>query len=99
MPRKERITVSLSQGSARFLRAFRAKVHSPSMSALFERIVADLQNRVEMEQLEKKIAAYYDGLADSGVQEDSVWGALGEATLVSQVGEEEHQRQLTGAVR
>ena len=57
MARKERITVSLSQGSARFLRAFRAKVHSPSMSALFERIVADLQNRVETEQLEKRVAA------------------------------------------
>jgi hypothetical protein len=72
MPRKERITVSLSQGAVRFLRAFRAKAHCSSMSALFETIVADLQNRVEVEQLEKKFAAYYGGLADSRVQKDSV---------------------------
>lgn len=99
MPRKERITVSLSQGSARFLRAFRTKAHAPSMSALFETIVADLQNKVEMEQIEKKFAAYYDGLADSGVQEDSVWGAVGEATLAAQAEEENRQPQLTGATR
>lgn len=97
MPRKERITVSLSQRSARFLRAFRTKAHSPSMSALFETIILDLQNRVEMEQLEKKFAAYYDGLAESSVQEESVWGALGEATLASD--EEERQRQLADVVR
>jgi hypothetical protein len=69
------------------------------MSALIETIIADLQNRVEMEQLEKKFAAYYDGLAESSVQEESVWGALGEATLASQAGEEERQRQLAGVVR
>ena len=99
MPRKERITVSISQRSARFLRTLRAKAHAPSMSSLFETIVADLQNRVEMEQLEKKFAAYYDGLAESSVQEDSVWGALGDATLATQADEEEHQRQLAGVVR
>jgi hypothetical protein len=63
------------------------------MSSLFETIVADLQNRVEMEQLEKRFAVYYDRLAESSVQEDSVWGALGEATLATQADEEEHQRQ------
>ena len=98
MPRKERITVSLSQGTARFLRSLRTKAHSPSMSALVEKIVADLQNSAEMEQLEKNFVAYYDGLAESSILEDSAWGALGEATLGSQA-TEENEHQLTGAVR
>lgn len=99
MPQKERITVSLSQRSVRFLRALKAKAHSPSMSALFETIVVDLQSRVEMDQLEKKFAAYYDGLAESSVREDSIWGALGEATLASQGDKGERHRKLAGVVR
>jgi len=99
MPRKKRITVSISQRSARFLRTFRAKTHAPSMSSLFETIVADLQNRLEMEQLEKKFAAHYDRLAGSSAQEDYVWGALGESTLATQADEEVHQRPLEGVMR
>ena len=91
MPQKERITVSLSRESARFLRAFRDRVRSPSMSALFEKIVADLQGQVAMEQLDARITAYYDSLRETDIQEDAGWGAIGEAALASQREEEECQ--------
>lgn len=78
---KERITVSLSRESAKFLRTVRAEAQSPSMSALFEKIVADLQGKTEMEQLDAKIIAYYDTLPESDSKEESAWAAVGEAAL------------------
>ena len=78
---KERLTVSLSRESAKFLRTLRAKVQSPSMSALFEKIVTDLQGKTEMEQLDAKILAYYDTLPESDIREELAWGAVGEAAL------------------
>jgi hypothetical protein len=78
---KERITVSLSRESAKFLRTIRSDTQSPSMSALIERIVADLQSKTEMDQLDAKVKTYYDALPESAIREESVWGALGEAAL------------------
>ncbi len=101
MPQKERITVSLSHASARFLRAFRSRSQSPSMSALFETIVADLQGKVEMEKLDEKITAYYDSLQEP-LPEDYAWGMAGEAGLAAQVEEEQQHRPkpaMAGAAR
>ena len=89
---RERITVSLSRDSAGFLRAFRARVNSPSMSALFEKIVSDLQGRTESEELDEKVKAYYDGLSPSGVEENHAWGKLGQAALESLTEEEGRSR-------
>jgi hypothetical protein len=99
--RKERITVSLSGESIRFLKAFRAEIHSPSMSALFEKIVSDVKGRTEMEQLDDNIKAYYDSLPETSVQEDRAWGSLGEAALVSLAEEErgEERPQLASVGR
>ena len=91
--RKERITVSLSRESAQFLRTICAEVQSPSMSALFEKIVADLQGKTEMEQLDAKTRAYYDALPESDIKEESVWGAVGEVAIALQE-EDNHQREL-----
>jgi len=88
---KERITVSLSRESVRFLRTFRAETHSPSMSAALELIVAHLKGRSEMERLDEKVKAYYDSMQKSTIREDYTWGALGEAAL-----SEEENRQERG---
>jgi len=89
---KERITVSLSRESARFLRTFRAKTHSPSMSAALEQIVANLQGRGEMEQLDEKVKAYYDSMQESTIREDYSWGDLGETALSEEVEENRQER-------
>jgi hypothetical protein len=96
---KERITVSLSRESAKFLRTLRAEVQSPSMSALFERIVADLQGKTEMEQLEAKIKAYHDTLPDTAIKEESAWGEVGEAALALEVEEDVAQPASAGVER
>jgi hypothetical protein len=80
---KDRITVSLSPESAKFQKKFRAQVQSPSMSALFETMVADLKGKAEMEQLDAKFKAYYDTLPEQAMTEESAWGALGESALPS----------------
>jgi len=80
-PKKERVTVSLSQGAVKFLRATRAQLEAPSMSALLEKIVADLQSRAEQQSYEMHMRAYYDSLPPAAVQEGREWGALGEAAL------------------
>ena len=80
-PKKERITISLSRESVRFLRATRAETHAPSMSALFEKIVADLQSKAKQQNDEKQVQAYYDSLTPAAIQEDREMGAVGEAAL------------------
>jgi hypothetical protein len=100
--KKERITMSLSRESVRYLRGLRAEVQSPSMSALFESIVADLRRKAEMEQLEARTQAYYDSLQKSDIQEQSDWGVLGESALESQTnptGLTDHDLQNAGAKR
>lgn len=91
--KKERITVSLSRDSARFLRAFRTQTNAPSISALFEKMIADLQGRTELELLDEKVKAYYDNLSPSNAQEEYAWGRLGEAALESLTEEEEGRSQ------
>ena len=81
--RKARITVSLSQESADLLREIQARVQSPSMSALIERIVDDLRGKSELEELESKMKAHYDTMSEAGREEEAAWGKLGESALAS----------------
>ena len=87
---RERITLSISKECARSFKAFRTETGSPSMSAAFERLVADRQSRSEMEQLDQKLQAYYDSMKPSEIREDYAWGAVGEAALADE-GEENQQ--------
>ncbi len=47
------------------------------MSALFEKIVADLQDKSLLDEIDAKTQAYYDGLSDAEIKEQSSWGKLG----------------------
>lgn len=87
-PKKERLSVSVSRDTVKFLKATRTQTNSPSMSAALEKVVADLQSRIEQEMYNSQLRAYYDSLTAAQIQEDSQWGAVGEAVLVS----EEEQR-------
>jgi hypothetical protein len=89
---KERMTVSLSRESAQFFRTLRETAQAPSMSALMERIAGDLQSKTAMEQLDAKLRAYYDAMPDRAVEEESAWGALGEAALAAE--EDAHQPEM-----
>jgi hypothetical protein len=82
--KKERMTISLSRESVKFLKATRAELHAPSMSAVFEQIVASMQSKVERQNYEKQMQAYYDSLTPAQIQGDRDWGAVGEAALVEQ---------------
>jgi hypothetical protein len=85
---KERITVSLSKDSARFLHTLQHEEQSPSMSALLEKIVTDLQAKAQMESIEARMAAYYDALPETAMREDTAWADVGASALASLQDEE-----------
>lgn len=81
--RKARITVSVSLETVDLLREIQARVQSPSMSALIERIVDDLRGKTELEDLESKMKAHYDSMSEVDREEEAAWGKLGESALAS----------------
>lgn len=80
---KRRVTMSLSSESLLFLEHMRSETHSPSMSALVERILADLQGKAELEKIDSELRAHYDSLGEAARQEERDWGAVGEGGLAS----------------
>ena len=80
--KKERLTVSISREAREYLEARRAGAQAPSMSAYFETLVRDLQAQAEMEEMEAKMAAYYDNLSPSEMDDQAEWGRVGAASLV-----------------
>ena len=68
------------------------------MSAVFEKIVRDLQARIKSEELDEKMKAYYDNLSPSEIEEEHAWGKLGEAALAS-LKEEEKELEAERAPR
>ena len=81
--RKARFTVSVSQETVDLLREIQARVQSPSMSALIEKIVDDLRGKTELEDLESKMKAHYDSMSEADREEEAAWGKLGESALAS----------------
>ncbi len=81
--KKERVTVSLSRDSVKFLRSFRDQVKAPSVSALLESILANLKGAHEVDQLNARVSAYYDSLSDGDVREDAAWGRFGQSALAA----------------
>lgn len=82
--KKERITIPLSQATAKVVKAGRAETNAPSMSAFLEKIVADWQNRIEQENYDTRIRAHYDSLSPASRAEDQQWGATGEVALAEE---------------
>ena len=81
--RKARFTVSVSQETIALLREIQARVQSPSMSALIERIADDLRGKAELENFESKMKAHYDNMSEADREEEAAWGKLGESALAS----------------
>jgi hypothetical protein len=78
---KERVTLSLTHGAMVYVRDLCKRTKSPSVSALFERIIENLRRRTEMAQLNANAVAYYDSLPEAQVAEDAGWGQLGELSF------------------
>ncbi|PYU16315.1 MAG: hypothetical protein DMG29_04515 [Acidobacteria bacterium] len=83
MAYKARITVSLSKDTFEFLKLYCVQVKAPSMSALIESIIADIKRRKEMEELNARVAAYYDSLSAEESQEQVGWAELAESELAA----------------
>jgi hypothetical protein len=69
------------------------------MSAVFEKIVTDLQARIKSEELDEKMKAYYDNLSPSEIEEEHAWGKLGEVALASLKEQEEKELEEERAPR
>jgi hypothetical protein len=73
---KTRLSISLSRGSARFLRTFSAQ-EKEHVSTVIENLVVQLKLDKERERLNAEIAAHYDSLPDAFAEEQAAWGELG----------------------
>ena len=81
-----------------FVRGLCVRSKSPSMSALFEKVIENLRRKTEMAQLNANAIAYYDSLADAQVNEDAGWGQLGAQSLEADVAELLADEVAQGAV-
>lgn len=79
--KKERLTVSLSRDTLKYLETSCAQAQAPSMSAYFETLVRDLQAKAQMALMEAATVAYYDNLSPIEIEEQSDWGRVGAASL------------------
>lgn len=77
---KSRFSISLSQGSAEFLRSFSAKEHS-HVSTVIENLIEQFKFAKERAELNASITAHYDSLSDAAMEGEAAWGELGLAGL------------------
>jgi hypothetical protein len=78
--RRERMSISLSRDSAEFLRALSAEENS-HVSTVVENLIEQLKLDKERAELNARISAHYDSLADAVEREESAWGEVGAAGL------------------
>jgi hypothetical protein len=79
--KKERLTVSLSAETIRFLQVRQAEAQAPSMSAYLESVISDLQAKAELTAYEAATTDYYDKMSAAQIEEESEWGTIGAASL------------------
>jgi hypothetical protein len=79
--KKERLTVSLSHDTLKYLETARDDARAASMSAYLESLVRDLQAKAEMATIEAATVAYYDNLSSTEMDEQADWGRVGAASI------------------
>lgn len=79
--KKERLTISLSHDTRKYLENECKRAHAPSMSAYFETLVQDLRAKAEMAAMEARTVAYYDNLDEAEMEEQADWGRVGAASI------------------
>lgn len=77
---KERVTLSLEQGTVKFLKSC-AKAKASSVSACVEQIIASARQTSETERLNAQTLAYYDSLSEQERREEAAWGEFAESEL------------------
>jgi hypothetical protein len=90
--RKKRISISISQNSAEFLRKV-SKAENAHVSAVVEQLIEERRLEKERARLNASIAAHYDSLSDSTSREDAAWGELG-ATGLAEMFENETEQDV-----
>ena len=80
-PTRERVTLSLAKGTARFLRKHCDDIAAPSLSACVETVVEAHRRRLEQNGLEAQTKAYYDSLSEAERCEDAAWAELATGAL------------------
>jgi hypothetical protein len=78
---KERLSLSLSTEATKYARGLQVETKAPSLSAVFEELIRDLQRRAELKQLEARTMAYYDSLSAEALAENTAWAEIGAAGL------------------
>ena len=72
--RKRRRTFTLSPESLAYLDQETRQRHADSQSAVLDELLQDKKRERQLAAMEAAIGAYYDGLSDTEVEEDKIWG-------------------------
>jgi hypothetical protein len=87
--RKQRVTFTLSQDVLEFIHRSQQDQNIPSLSAALDKLIDDLRRARALEALNASVAAYYDSLSPSEMQEESAWGEVGSEGLAAFISESE----------
>jgi len=77
--KKVRKTFTLSRESMAFLRELEREKHARSASAALDEVLLEKRREREQARCQASIAAYYDALSDSQMEEDAAWGRIAES--------------------
>lgn len=81
--RKERVTFTLSQDSLAFIQRTKEAHNSSSLSATLDRMIEGVMRARALDALNANVAAYYDSLSPTEMQEETAWGEVGAEGLAA----------------
>ncbi|MCI0353656.1 MAG: hypothetical protein L0099_01265 [Acidobacteria bacterium] len=80
--RRQRRTFSLAPEVIEYIEQVQKKQDTPSLSAAFEAIVREQQQKEWMDRINAETTAYYDSLTEEEVAEQKAWGEVAARALL-----------------
>ncbi|MGH9510235.1 MAG: hypothetical protein ACRD2M_09875 [Terriglobales bacterium] len=80
--RRQRRTFSLAPEVIEYIEQVQKKQETPSLSAAFEAIVRQQQQKEWMDRINAETTAYYDSLTEEEMAEDRAWGEMAARALL-----------------
>ena len=80
---KERVSFTLSRNSVEFIQRTKEEHNSSSLSATLDDMIEGVMRARALDALNANVAAYYDSLSPTEMQEETAWGEVGAEGLAA----------------
>ncbi|MGH9530827.1 MAG: hypothetical protein ACRD2Q_00430 [Terriglobales bacterium] len=84
--RRQRRTFSLAPETIAYIEQVQKKQDTPSLSAAFEAIVREQQQKEWMDKINAETTAYYDSMTEEEAAEEKAWGEMAARALLQSDG-------------